>query len=155
MINSEDIDNTSVSSEEDALDIAKKDWSRVISAANKAGYRDGIEDGSESVFQEGFDRGYEDGFKTAFVLGKFKSLMNASDEKHSVDIKQILDKTRRGACNICKLETQHQKEDIDKMTLSEIIGKQNIHSAEIIEKLRIHFQPIIEQFNINMSDSRG
>lgn len=146
-------DNVSVSSEEDVLDIAQKDWSRVINAASKAGYRDGIEDGSESVFQEGFDKGYEDAFKTAFVLGKFKSLLNVTDEKHPSEIKQILDKTRRGACNICKLESQQQKEDVDKMPFSEIVTQQKMYSEEVIKKLHEHFKHIIERLSMNMTES--
>ncbi|XP_076656602.1 uncharacterized protein LOC143361242 [Halictus rubicundus] len=138
---------------EESLDIATKDWNRVINTAKKVGYKEGIESGSDSVFQEGFDKGYEEGFKTAFNLGKLKSLLNtiAQDTEHPQDIKEILDKTRRGACHTCSMVSKNPNYETDK-PFSEVIDEQRQHSTKIIQRLCQHFHLNEKDFNIDKSN---
>ncbi|XP_053985987.1 uncharacterized protein LOC128880202 [Hylaeus volcanicus] len=139
---------------EESLDIATKDWNRITSAAKKAGYREGIENGADSVFQEGFDKGYEEAFKTAFILGKFKSLLNTQDTEYPSSINKILDKTRRGACYICEMESQNKNDDTQK-PFPQIINEQRTHSMKVIETLCQYFQPHMKELNITESDILG
>lgn len=141
-----------VTETDDSLNIATKDWNRAIDIAKKHGYREGIENGVNSVFQEGFDKGYEEAFETAFILGKFKSLLNVipQDVILPEHIKKILDKTRRGACYICMIESQG-KNDMQK-SFSQIINEQKKHSLNIIKILDEYFQPYVKELNINKSD---
>lgn len=147
-------DSLSDSEIEDNLLVAAKNWNRIIDAAKKTGYREGIEHGSESAFQQGFDEGYKDGFKIAFLLGKFKSLINntATNAELPFDIKEILDKTRRGECYLCKLESENTQKDIQNKPYSQIVSAQKMHLNKVIERLYQHFQPIIKQLNIDDSD---
>ncbi|XP_078034607.1 uncharacterized protein LOC144468775 [Augochlora pura] len=137
---------------EESLDIAAKDWNRVINAAKKIGYKEGIEIGSDAVFQEGFDKGYEEGFKSAFNLGKFKSLLNtvSQDVKYPEDIKEILDKTRRGACHICFMESQNPNYGTQKL-FAHVINEQREHSAKIMQRLCQYFHLRVKDLNINES----
>lgn len=115
-----------------------------------------MENGSNDVFQEGFDKGYEEGFKTAFILGKFKSLINAMPQntEHPQHIREVLDKTRRGACCICVTESQSADESIQK-PLSQIVNEQRAHSAERIQALRQYFRSYVKELNIDQSNVLG
>ncbi|XP_033328195.2 uncharacterized protein LOC117221384 [Megalopta genalis] len=137
---------------EESLDIAAKDWDRVINAAKKIGYKEGVENGSDAVFQEGFDKGYEEGFKSAFNLGKFKSLLNTvtQDIKYPQDVKEILDKTRRGACHICLMESQNPNYETEKL-FSQVIDEQREHSTKIMQRLCQYFHLNVKDLNINES----
>lgn len=134
---------------DDSLHIASKCWERVMDAAIKTGYREGIQAGADSVLQEGFDIGYKDGFKTAFTLGKYKSLAISlsSTVKHPEDITAILDKTRRGACWICSMESQNKTWN-ENIQFSEILNKQRAHSAAVINRLNEYFEPILNKSGI-------
>ncbi|XP_076235171.1 uncharacterized protein LOC143179733 [Calliopsis andreniformis] len=146
-------DFTNSSENEDSLDIASREWNRIRNAAKKTGYREGVENGSNDVFQQGFDKGYEEGFKTAFILGKFKSLLKAMPQnaKHPQDVNRILDKTRRGECHICMTASQHMDEDAQK-PLSQIINEQRAHSTKCIQTLYQYFQSDVEKLNIDESN---
>lgn len=135
---------------DDTLQVAAKNWNRMTNAAEKTGYREGRDEGSETVFQEGFDNGYEEAFRTAFILGKFKSLLNAmpQDTQHSSDILEILNMTKRGACYVCEMEKHNQ--DYQDKTLSEIVCTQREHSRQIIQRLFKYFKPIIQKSKINI-----
>lgn len=137
---------------EDSLHLAYKNWDRITDAAKKTGYREGIEDGTNSVFQEGFDKGYEEGFQTAFLLGKFKSLLNSipSNIEHPQDIKEILDKTRRGACRLCA--TASQDSSTEEKSFSEITNEQRAHSMQVLDTLHEYFQPYSKPLNFNNLD---
>lgn len=137
---------------EDFSNLASKEWNRIIEAAKKHGYREGVEDGADSVFQEGFDKGYKEAFETAFLLGKFKSLLNAMprDIEHPQNIKKILDKTRRGACRVCATESQDTS-DVEK-SFTEIVNEQRLHSVSVLQTLYEYFQSHAEHANITESD---
>lgn len=117
----------------------------------KDGYREGIEDGSNSVFQESFNNGYKEGFQIAFILGKFKSLLNiiSRDVEHPQNINEILDKIKRGICHICVTEFQNIN---DQKIFSEIINEQRSYSLKVLQTLYQYFQPYVKQLNINESD---
>lgn len=138
---------------DESLDIATKDWDRVINTAKKVGYKEGIESGSDSVFQEGFNKGYEEGFKIAFNLGKLKSLLRivAEDTEHPQDIKEILEKTRRGACHICSMVSQNPNYETDE-PFTQVIDEQRKHSRKIMQRLCQHFHLNAKDFDINESD---
>jgi len=102
------------------------------------------------VLQEGFDIGFKDGFETAFVLGKYKSLITTlSPSKHPADIAAILEKTRRGACNICSAESVRNPNI--HISFSEILKDQRAHSTKVINRLHEHFEPILNNSNIGMN----
>ncbi|XP_076765642.1 uncharacterized protein LOC143432697 [Xylocopa sonorina] len=138
--------------DEDSLNLASKEWNQITDTAKKGGYREGVIDGANSVFQEGFDIGYKEGFRTAFMLGKFKSLLNTAsqDVKHPQNIKEILNKTRRGICHICMTESESGN-NIEK-PFSEIINEQKTHSINVLETLHQYFQPYVKQINIDELD---
>lgn len=104
------------------------------------------------MFQEGFDQGYREGFRTAFILGKFKSLLNVMprDTEHSRNTNEILDKARRGVCNICKTEAEGT--DNAQKPLSEIITEQRTHSVKVLQTLYQNFQPYVNEINVSESD---
>lgn len=112
-----------------------------------------MDDGSNFVFQENFDNGYKEGFQTAFILGRFKSLLNSvpKDVEYPQNIKEILDKTKRGACHICAAEFQ----DIDNTNKSfdEILDEQRSYSVQVLQTLYKYFQPYVKQLNISELDT--
>jgi hypothetical protein len=137
--------------DDDSLHIASKCWERMTNAAVKTGYREGIQDGVDSVLQEGFDIGYKDGFKTAFTLGKYKSLATSLSPtlKHPADVATALDKTRRGACWICSVESQNKTfNTYENIQFSEILNNQRIYSAAVINRLHEYFEPILNKSGI-------
>ncbi|CAK9822648.1 hypothetical protein ANTRET_LOCUS1133 [Anthophora retusa] len=140
------------SDSEDSLNIATKDWNRLTDAARKNGYREGMQDGSEFAFQDGFDAGYLEAFDTAFILGKFKSLLNSmpKDIEHPPNINEILKNTRRGVCHMCI--TNSESTNIQKSS-SQIIEEQKTYSKNILKTLHEYFQPYIEQLNISNMDT--
>ena len=111
-----------------------------------------MDDGSNFVFQESFDNGYKEGFQTAFMLGKFKSLLNSTprDVEYPQNVKEILDKTRRGACHMCAAKLQ----DINSTNKSfdEILDEQRSYSVQVLQMLYEYFQPYAKQLNISESD---
>ncbi|KZC06177.1 hypothetical protein WN55_10086 [Dufourea novaeangliae] len=135
---------------EESLHVAAKNFVRIINAAKKGGYREGVENGSDSVFQEGFDRGFEEGFKHGFVLGKFKSLLSVMPQntEHPQDIKEILDKTRRGICYICSKEPLIMNHEIQKPYV-EIIDEQKRYSTKVMQRLHQYFQPYLKDLNFD------
>ncbi|XP_050455720.1 uncharacterized protein LOC126853734 [Cataglyphis hispanica] len=144
--------NDSYSTEDDdSLYIASKCWERIMDGAVKTGYREGIQDGTDSVLQEGFDIGYKDGFETAFKLGKCKSLATILSPtlKHPADVATVLDKTRRGACWICSVESQNETcNTYENIQFSEILNNQRIHSKTVINRLHEYFEPILNKSGI-------
>lgn len=142
-----------LSEPDDALDVATKNWNRIVETATKTGYREGREDGSESIYQQGFDKGYEEAFKTAFALGKFKSLMLSMppDTKYPPDVREILNLTRRGACYICKVKNEENIE-FEEESMSEILHSQRQHSVKIIERLRQYFGPVTQILKFDIMD---
>ncbi|EFN79931.1 uncharacterized protein LOC105187314 [Harpegnathos saltator] len=146
------MENDSYSQDDDSLDIASKSCKRVVDIATKTGYREGVQDGEDSVLQESFDIGYKDGFKTAFILGKYKGLSHAlsSNIKHPVDIAATLDKTKRGICWICKMESENTTYNYENISFSEILKNQKKHSTEVLNKLHEHFQPVLKESNIEV-----
>ncbi|XP_046751199.1 uncharacterized protein LOC124414252 [Diprion similis] len=128
---------------EHPLELSERNWSRVISKAVKAGYREGVEEGKQSVFQEGFDIGYKDAFETAFVLGKFKGLATTMSGNFQTPpaTDDVLEKTRRGACCICKESTKSKAETVDlvETPLQDIRDEQKRYSTRILEMLRHQF----------------
>lgn len=108
-----------------------------------------MDDGSNFVFQESFDNGYKEGFQTAFILGKFKSLLNSTpkDVEYPQNIKEILDKTRRGTCHMCAVKIQNTNK-----SFNEIFDEQRSYSVQVLQMLYEYFQPYVEQLNINESD---
>ncbi|XP_019883841.1 uncharacterized protein LOC105253837 isoform X2 [Camponotus floridanus] len=107
--------------DDDSLNIASKCWERITDAAIKTGYREGIQDGADSILQEGFD----------------------------LDIATVLDKTRRGACWICIMESQNKIGNIhENVQFSEILNNQRIHSAAVISRLHEYFEPILNESSI-------
>ncbi|XP_011167796.1 uncharacterized protein LOC105201470 isoform X2 [Solenopsis invicta] len=140
--------------DDDSLHIASKCWERVMDAAVKTGYREGIQDGEDSVLQEGFDIGYKDGFETAFALGRYKGLTVAAMPtlEHPPDVSATLDKTRRGACWICNMESQNKTSSPHENTpFSEILNEQRVHSTEVISKLHEYFKPILKKSDISIN----
>lgn len=142
--------NLHLTEDDESLRVASKCWERVMNIASKTGYREGVQDGADSVLQEGFDVGFKDGFETAFVLGKYKSLIAtlSPTSKHPADIAAILEKTRRGACHICSVESQNP--DIHDMPFSEILKDQKTHSARVINRLHEYLEPISNNSNIGI-----
>ncbi|XP_070148750.1 protein YAE1 homolog [Polyergus mexicanus] len=139
------------SAEDDSLYIASKCWRRITDTAIKTGYREGIQDGTDSVLQEGFDIGYKDGFETAFKLGKYKSLATILSPtlQHPTNVATVLDKTRRGACWICSMESQNKTSNIyEDIQFSKILNDQRIHSTAVISRLHKYFEPILKKSGI-------
>ncbi|XP_029161969.1 protein YAE1 homolog [Nylanderia fulva] len=132
--------------DDDSLHIASKCWERVMDAAAKTGYREGIQNGADSVLQEGFEIGFKDGFETAFTLGRYKSLATSlpSTVKHPADVTTVLDKTRRGACWVCSMESQNKTSN-ENIQFSEILSNQRTHSAAVINRLKEYFEPILNK----------
>lgn len=118
------------------------------------GYREGIDEGSESVYQDGFDKGYEEGFPIAFALGKFKGLSTLlpNNVQHPSKIKQILEKTRRGECYVCSLESDPKKvmSPGTKEEFQSILCKQVEHSEETIETLKKYFQTVFKDQEVDI-----
>ncbi|KOC64718.1 hypothetical protein WH47_00221 [Habropoda laboriosa] len=140
------------SDSEDSLNIAAKDWNRITDVAKKNGYREGVQDGSDFAFQDGFDAGYLGAFHAAFILGKFKSLLNSmpQDIEHPSNVNEILKATRRGACYMCITDSQGTN-NIQKSS-SQIIKEQKTYSMNVLKTLFKYFQPYIEQLNISDTD---
>lgn len=150
-----DLTNSSYTCEYDeSLNIAARNWNRIMEAASKMGYKEGIEMGSESVFQDGFDKGYEDGFKNAFILGKYKSLQNSAScsTKYPTDIAEILKKTRQGDCYICKKSKDTNDIVQTEKPLAMIVSEQMVHTKSTVRGLYEYFQPVIQQSCLNMID---
>lgn len=141
---------------DDSLYIASKCWERVMDGAVKTGYREGAQDGADSVLQEGFDIGYKDGFETAFALGRYKSLTVASTSmsEHPADVSAALDKTRRGACWICDMESRNKTSNpYENAPFSEVLNEQRTHSAEVINRLHEYFEPVLKKSGIAINST--
>ncbi|XP_032686891.1 uncharacterized protein LOC116851530 [Odontomachus brunneus] len=147
------MEDDSYSAEDDSLDIASKCWQRVINTAAKTGYREGIQNGTDSVLQEGFDIGYEDGFKIAFMLGKYKSLSLASSStiEHPADVTVTLNKTKRGVCWICSMESQNKSCNYENISFSKVLDNQRKYSTDVINRLHEHFQSVLKESSIETS----
>ncbi|XP_043511907.1 uncharacterized protein LOC122529655 isoform X1 [Frieseomelitta varia] len=143
--NKSDIENSS--------NIAAKDWDRIINNAKVRGFRRGIDDGTDLVYQESFDNGYKEGFQTAFILGKFKSLLNSTpgDVEYPQNIKEILDKTRKGVCYMCATKLEDMSETNQK-SFDQIFDEQRSYSVQVLQMLYEYFQPYVKQLNISESD---
>jgi len=141
------------SDSEDSLELAAKTWNRVVEGASKTGYREGIEEGTQAVFQGDFDKGYEDGFKAAFELGKYKGLAAAfsKDYKHPEYIEEILDKTRRGACHICILESKDKGIDGSNLSSTDILADHAKHVVATIRILHDYFEPFMKERGIDIN----
>jgi len=103
------------------------------------------------VLQNGFDMGYKDGFEIAFMLGRYKGLLAAMSPslKHSADVTVVLDKTRRGACWICSVESQNEIESsYEQIPFSEILNNQKTYSVEVIKRLREYTESLLEKKSI-------
>ncbi|XP_011686641.1 PREDICTED: uncharacterized protein LOC105449245 isoform X2 [Wasmannia auropunctata] len=145
-------EHDSCSRDDDSLYVATKCWERVMDAAVKTGYREGAQDGADSVLQEGFDIGYRDGFETAFTLGRYKGLaaVSTSAPEHPADVAAVLDKTRRGACRICDVESRRKAPSPhEDAPFDEVLNEQRAHSAEVIGRLREYFEPILKRSGVN------
>lgn len=108
------------------------------------------------MLQEGFDIGYKDGFETAFTLGRYKGLAAASTFtlEHPTDVAAVLKRTRRGACWICKVESQNKTSNShEQAPFSEVLSKQREHSAEVINRLHEHFEPILKKSGIEINST--
>ncbi|KAL6263965.1 hypothetical protein P5V15_004046 [Pogonomyrmex californicus] len=140
--------------DDDSLYVASKCWERVMNVAAKTGYREGMQDGADSVLQNGFDIGFKDGFKTAFMLGRYKGLAIVSMPstlEHPADVTAILDKTRRGACWICSIESQSETSNLPETApFSEILNEQRMHSTKIISRLCEYFKPVLKKSGIDL-----
>ncbi|KYN03499.1 PREDICTED: uncharacterized protein LOC108773409 [Cyphomyrmex costatus] len=142
--------------DDESLNIASKCWKRITDAAVKTGYREGIQDGADSVLQEGFDIGYKDGFETAFILGRYKGLAAASTFtlEHPTDVAVALEKTRRGACWICNVESQTKPfNPHENASFSEILSKQRENSAEVINRLHEYFKLDLEKSDTGINST--
>jgi len=103
------------------------------------------------VLQNGFDMGYKDGFEIAFMLGRYKGLLAAMSPtlKHSADVTAVLDKTRRGACWICNVESQNEiTPSYEQIPFSEILNNQKVYSAEVTKGLREYTESFLEKTSI-------
>lgn len=82
-------------------------------------------------------------------MGKYKSLAISllPTVKHPEDITAILDKTRRGACWICSMESQSKTWN-ENIQFSEILNKQRTHSVAVINRLNEYFEPILNKSGI-------
>jgi len=108
------------------------------------------------VLQEGFDIGYKDGFETAFTLGRYKGLIAASTFmlEHPADVVAVLDKTRRGACWICDVESRNKTSNPHENALfSEVLNEQRVHSTNVISKLHEYFEPILKKSGIGTNST--
>lgn len=86
-------------------------------------------------------------------MGKCKSLATilspTLQHPHPADIVTVLDKTRRGACWICIMESQDKTSNIhENIQFSEILNNQKIHSAAVINRLHEYFEPILNKLDI-------
>lgn len=98
--------------------------------------------------------GYKDGFETAFVLGKCKSLVNVISPtmKHPTDVTAVLDKTRRGACEICNVELQNKNiQNYEHIPFSEVLNDQKTYSAKVIKTLYEYIEPLLEKSDIQIN----
>lgn len=80
-------------------------------------------------------------------MGRYKSLATlASTLKYPADIATVLDKTRRGACWICLMESQNKTCNVhENIQFSEMLNNQRIHSAAVISRLHEYFEPILNE----------
>ncbi|XP_046829548.1 uncharacterized protein LOC124428969 [Vespa crabro] len=140
--------------EDEDLFIGYKNWDRLITAASTIGYKEGIEDGQESVFQEGFDMGYKDAFNTAFMLGKYKGLINSMQQNMELSsvVKDILHETKKGICYICNEESKNKDVNgqIEDVPFIDIIEKQKTYSKNVIKTLHKNLELIIVKNNIDI-----
>lgn len=106
------------------------------------------------MLQEAFDMGFKDGFETAFILGRYKALstiLSNSTLKHPPDITSLLDKTRRGECWICSIESQNEMSVRYKDTpFSEILCKQRAHCLEATNRLHEYFKSLLRESKIEI-----
>jgi len=108
------------------------------------------------VLQEGFDIGYKDGFETAFTLGRYKGLIAASTftSEHPADVVAVLDKTRRGACRICDVESQNKTSNPhENAPFCEVLNEQREHSTDVINRLHEYFEPILKKSGIGINST--
>lgn len=108
------------------------------------------------MLQEGFDVGYKDGFETAFTLGRYKGLTAASTSmsEHPVDVAAVLNKTRRGACWICDVESRNKTFNPHEIApFFEVLNEQRIHSAEVISRLHEYLEPVLKKSGIEINST--
>ncbi|XP_024868013.1 uncharacterized protein LOC112452161 [Temnothorax curvispinosus] len=144
------------SAADDSLYVASKCWERVVDAALKTGYREGVQDGADSVLQEGFNIGYKDGFKIAFALGRYKGLAAASTtmSEHPADVAVALDKTRRGACWICDVESRNKTSDpFENASFSQVLNEQRVRSAGVVNRLHEYLEPVLKKSGIGINST--
>lgn len=100
------------------------------------------------MLQEGFDIGYKDGFETAFALGRYKGLaVSSTSMEHPANVAVALDKTRRGACWICNVESRKDPN----APFSEVLNEQRAHSTEVMSRLHEYLEPILKKSGIEMN----
>ncbi|KAG5331108.1 YAED1 protein, partial [Acromyrmex charruanus] len=140
--------------DDDSLYVASKCWKRLVDASIKTGYREGIQDGADSVLQEGFDIGYKDGFETAFTLGRYKGMVATFTLEHPTDVAAVLKRARRGACQICEVESRNETSNShEKAPFSKVLSEQREHSAEVINGLHKYLEPILKKSGIEINST--
>ncbi|KAK0087246.1 hypothetical protein PV325_001402 [Microctonus aethiopoides] len=137
--------------DDDTLNIGSKTWNRLMDGMSKTGFREGVEEGSQAILQADFDKGYVDGFKTAFILGKYKSLaiFELNEIEHPKEINDILEKTQRGVCHICDLESSNENLRGDSEI---IINNHQKHVSTVLNKLYSYFSPLLKDRGIDISN---
>lgn len=100
--------------------------------------------------------GYKDGFETAFMLGRYKGLaaFSSSMSEHPVDVITALDKTRRGACWICNVESRNKTSSPkENASFSEVLNEQRAHSTEVINRLHEYLEPVLKKSGIGINST--
>lgn len=108
------------------------------------------------MLQEGFDIGYKDGFETAFTLGRYKGLAatSTSMSEHPADVTAVLDKTRRGACWICDVESRNETSNPrENAPFSEVLNEQRAHSTGVVGRLHEYLEPVLKRSGVEIDST--
>uniref|UniRef100_A0A1L8DC89 Essential protein Yae1 N-terminal domain-containing protein n=1 Tax=Nyssomyia neivai TaxID=330878 RepID=A0A1L8DC89_9DIPT len=122
-------------SQEDEFQVSARDFNKLTDIHHKSGYKDGVSDGREQKYQEGFDAGFRDGFQHAFLVGKYKALAWADDQRKGNEATGsnndlLLKNPQLGHCQICLDESLLEK------NLTELEKLNNVHTQKVHERVK-------------------
>lgn len=85
-------------------------------------------------------------------MGKYKGLsaIYFKDDRHPDEIVEILEKTRRGACDICSLKSEKGGLNEENSSSTEIIANHRKHVESKLITLREYFEPLLKEKGINV-----
>ncbi|GAB0092831.1 hypothetical protein DMENIID0001_078680 [Sergentomyia squamirostris] len=125
---------------DDDIQVSEQNFTKLTDIHHKSGFKDGISDGREQKYQEGFDGGFRDGFHHAFLVGKYKAMLDVKQQKTENDPKDsnsdlLLKNPNLGHCQICLDPTLIEKD------LSDLIGITKSHTEKIHSKIEEKYKP--------------